>query len=178
LYVFALSHSLYSPFTVTLHSRKDRFENIFMTMNWRHLELPCSQWRQLSQEFSEKGTRLIPQGDNFQNRTKLPAWPRLTAQPSHKTNQTTPVTGTVIYAYRILGVLVLGTKLWFQFFLSEYSSTLSYLFFRFGINLVSNHLLPAVSYFYSHNKLHKSLFIYSFIYLCWGLLSSTNWPVQ
>jgi hypothetical protein len=41
--VFALSRSLISYFTNILHSRKDKTDNIFMTMNWNHLQLPSSQ---------------------------------------------------------------------------------------------------------------------------------------
>jgi hypothetical protein len=59
---------------------KDRTDNIFMTMNWSHLELPPSQWGQLSQESSQTGARLLPPGDNFQNWTRPPAWPRLLYQ--------------------------------------------------------------------------------------------------
>jgi hypothetical protein len=79
--VFALSYSLCSYFAKTLDSRKDRTDNIFMTMNWSHLELPPSQWGQLSQESSQIGTRLLPPGDNFPNWTRPSAWPRLLVPP-------------------------------------------------------------------------------------------------
>jgi hypothetical protein len=45
--VFALHHFLYSRFIITLDSKSDRTDNIFMTINWGHLELPPSQWGQL-----------------------------------------------------------------------------------------------------------------------------------
>jgi hypothetical protein len=48
-----------------LDSKKDKTDNIFMTMNWSHLELPHSQRGQLSQESSQTGTRFLPPGDNF-----------------------------------------------------------------------------------------------------------------
>jgi hypothetical protein len=82
--IFVLSHSLYSHFTITLDSRKDKTDNIFMTMNWSHLELSPSQGGQLSQESSQRVTRLLPPCDNFpelEQTTRPPAWPRLLASP-------------------------------------------------------------------------------------------------
>jgi hypothetical protein len=48
-------------------------------MNWSHLELPPSQWGQLSQESSQIGTRLPLQVITSPNWTRPPAWPRLPA---------------------------------------------------------------------------------------------------
>jgi hypothetical protein len=98
--VFALSLSLYSHFTITLDSKKDKTDT-FMTMNWSHLELPPSQWGPLSQESSQKRTRLLTPGDNFpelDQTTRPLASPRLTAPPV-KTNQTTPWTELFNYAH-------------------------------------------------------------------------------
>jgi hypothetical protein len=76
-------------FTVILQSPwiPKRTKHIFMTINWNHMELSSSQWGQLSQEFSQTGTRLLPPGDNLpelDQTTRPPSWPRLQALPVMK----------------------------------------------------------------------------------------------
>jgi hypothetical protein len=70
-----------------------------MTMNWSHLELPPSQWRQLSQESSQTGTRLFPLGDNFPELDQTTWLTKIAGPTSHETNQTTPVTELFNYVY-------------------------------------------------------------------------------
>jgi hypothetical protein len=73
--VFALQpfslKSLYNHFD----SKKDRTDNIFMTMNWSYLKLPPFQWGQLFQESSQTGPDHLPDQDCMPT--------------SHENNQTT-----------------------------------------------------------------------------------------